>query len=180
MGTDIHAAAEVFKQGAWHLSDMVIPVDRNYITFAVLADVRNGYGFGGFDSGDRVEPISEPRGLPQDLSAQLRACLAGEGNRHIWLGDSDLSWLTLRELLAYDLDRPCTRRGMVPPEEAERVRREGGAPRTMAAWVADPTWVKLSWSAPLRQEAWLLVEIIDTLLSLGFPDQVRLVFGFDN
>jgi len=180
VGTDIHAVAEVFRNDAWHLSDAVIPDDRNYVSFAILADVRNGYGFGGFDSGDRVKPISEPRGLPEDLSAELRARLEGDSPYSIWLGEHSFSWLTLAELQAYDLDAPCIRRGMVPPDEAARIRLEGGPPHISANWVADSSWEKMTWTIPLKNEASLLTCIIEALLLLGSPNRVRLVFGFDN
>ena len=68
MGTDIHIVVEIYKDHGWHLTDIVPSQDRNYRAFAVLADVRNGYGFAGFSTGDAVIPISEPRGLPDDMS----------------------------------------------------------------------------------------------------------------
>lgn len=46
-------------------------VGRNYDLFAILADVRNGSGFAGCDTGDGYEPISMPRGLPSDASPEV-------------------------------------------------------------------------------------------------------------
>jgi len=58
MGCDIHAHAEVRINGKWeHYSDLHIK--RNYELFARMANVRN--------HGD-VEPISEPRGIPEDAT----------------------------------------------------------------------------------------------------------------
>ena len=42
-------------------------IPRNYLLFSVLADVRNGTGFAGVITYKPVVPISEPRGLPDDL-----------------------------------------------------------------------------------------------------------------
>ena len=42
--------------------------NRNYKLFSFLADVRNGYGFAGVDTGNRIEPIADPRGNPEYAS----------------------------------------------------------------------------------------------------------------
>jgi len=65
MGTDIHAVMEIEKDGKWE-QDLtgVVPEYRNYNLFAIMADVRNGYGFAGCVTGKAVEPISKPKGLP--------------------------------------------------------------------------------------------------------------------
>ncbi|MCT6901642.1 MAG: hypothetical protein M3Z48_00250 [Lactobacillus sp.] len=96
MGCDIHAYVEVKRypyqdekreNGVWINADkwtvnqeqvlhpeddqrhMIIDYDdhiykgRNYYLFAILADVRNGKGF---------TPISEPKGLPVDVSPEVK------------------------------------------------------------------------------------------------------------
>lgn len=176
MGTDIHAVAECYRDGRWHLVEADIPRDRNYRAFAVLADVRNGYSFAGIGTGDPVTPIDEPRGLPDDLSPELRAAL--EQKRWL-LGDHSISWVTLEELLAYDLDAPVTFRAYVPQEEAAHLRETGEPPRMTAAYSADPSWVRIEWRQPLREQAWLISALIEALRPLGTPSRVRLVFGFD-
>lgn len=68
MGTDIHSVAQVRKDGKWLtvLQD-VCGDGRNYDTFAMLANVRNGRGFAGVKTGDGFPFIAEPRGLPDDF-----------------------------------------------------------------------------------------------------------------
>ena len=176
MGTDIHPVVECYRDGSWHLVEADLPRDRNYWGFAVLADVRNGHGFGGLDTGDPITPIDEPRGLPPDASPELRAALK---KNHWLLGDHSISWVTLEELLDYDLDAPVICRASVPPEEAERMRASGEPPRLFAAYSADPDWVRLEWYEPLRNRAWLILRLIEALIPLGAPGEVRLVFGFD-
>lgn len=41
---------------------------RHYFLFGWLANVRNGYGFAGCDTGDGIKPLALPRGLPSDLA----------------------------------------------------------------------------------------------------------------
>src|SRR5579864_445476 len=93
MGCDIHAAIEVKKDGkwtafkekifkyAWYDPDSDYApfreqftstpyAERNYDTFAILANVRSGHGFAGCLTGDGFEPISDPRGLPDDVDPE--------------------------------------------------------------------------------------------------------------
>jgi len=51
--------------------------DRNYNAFAILADVRNGYGFAGCDTGDGFVPISTPKGFPDDMCEEVRKIFCG-------------------------------------------------------------------------------------------------------
>jgi len=199
MGTDIHLAAKVFEDGRWHLAEVDLPEYRNYRAFAVLADVRNGYTFAGMDSGDPVIPISYPRGFPKDMSLELRELLDGEDEEDwlgdegmgdfsvddeepevIWLGDHSLSWVTLEELINYDLDQPVTLRGKVSPEAARRWRENREPPSAVAAYASNPDFVSLEWQRPLRESASLVVDLIDALRPLGEPRDVRIIFGFDS
>jgi hypothetical protein len=180
MGTDIHVAAEIRKADGWHLAEVDLPDERNYVSFAVLANVRNGFGFAGYDTGDTITPISLPRGLPEDMSPELRALLDGKGKHGLWLGYHDHSWVTLEELLSYDLDQLVILRGMVSPEEMARCRRTGEPPRGAVAWHRDPSWERWEWQEPLRDRASLVVRLIDALRPLGEPHYVRAVFGFDS
>ena len=99
---------------------------RKYSVFAMLADVRNGRGFAGCDIGSGFVPVAEPRGLPADMSAELKAihnasddsdwekryatlnAAYGESN----LGDHSMSHLTVRELLDYDWTRMTEHHGV--------------------------------------------------------------------
>ena len=186
MGTDIHIAVEIFRDGGWHLSDAEVTEDRNYRAFAVLADVRNGYGFGGFSTGEALMPIDEPRGLPDDLSPELRRAApessSDDYSNHVWLGDHSFSWVTLKELLDYDLDEPVIVQGYVSKEEARHYRETGEKPRSYAAAVFAnlENFEYLKWPEPIRESAWLIPKLIEELTPLGEPDNVRIVFGFDS
>lgn len=72
MGTDIHSIAQVKRDGQWVTVAIGIDGDqRSYNTFAMLADVRNGYGFAGCRTSTGFPVIRERRGLPEDLAAEV-------------------------------------------------------------------------------------------------------------
>jgi hypothetical protein len=95
--------------------------NRNYDLFAMLADVRNGSGFAGCDTGDGFEILAKPRGLPADTS--IRDTIVpddedySERPDYVWLGDHSFSHCTLAEVLAYDYDRTTKHRGVVDAAE---------------------------------------------------------------
>ena len=92
---------------------------RNYDAFAILANVRNGRGFAGCDTGSGFRPIAMPRGLPHDMSDEV-ARLDYDHPEHdddacdVNLGDHSKSWVTLRELLAVDWKAATEHHGCVP------------------------------------------------------------------
>lgn len=76
MGTDIHSIAQVNRDGQWQTVAVGIDGDqRSYNTFAMLANVRNGYGFAGCRTSTGFPVIHEQRGLPEDLEADENAGL---------------------------------------------------------------------------------------------------------
>jgi hypothetical protein len=120
---------------------------RNYNVFSILADVRNGRGFAGIKTGDGFNPIAEPRGLPEDMSASLLALHTAEDSdddpdfdeRYEFrratygsysLGDHSFSHLTLREMLEYNWNQRTNHQGVVGPREFATYL-EKGAP---ASW----------------------------------------------
>ena len=117
MGTDIHLFVEKREaDGKWVSADewseelgysraRHFYSDRSYDTFAILADVRNGYGFAGVPTGRGFKPISEPKGWPSDLSEELKR--ESEGIEHT------PSHLTLKELLEYDWTQQTIKVGMI-------------------------------------------------------------------
>lgn len=110
MGTDIHLVVQAKRGGTWQV---VEPPDldwhddfdkkykrwcsyRNYDAFAILADVRNGYGFAGCATGEAMIPVvPERRGLPPEITPE------DADYDRLNLGDHSFHWLTLRELVDY-------------------------------------------------------------------------------
>ena len=105
MGTDIHIYTEAFAAGRWtsadqwieedgHLENKPIYDSRNYCLFTVLAGVRGVEG---------IEPIAEPRGMPEDADPLVAASYPEHSE----------SWLTLKEILDYNWTQLVTRKGVV-------------------------------------------------------------------
>ena len=85
---------------------------RNYDLFAMLANVRNGRGFAGCDTGNGFIPIAMPKGLPKDVSPEIKQ----ESDR--WNGDGHShSYFTVQELIDYDWDMVTTNRGWVSMDD---------------------------------------------------------------
>lgn len=106
--------------------------DRNYDLFGMLADVRNGTGFAGCGTGDGFVPISQPRGLPNDVSEYVK----GESDE--WGGDGHShSWLTVKDLVDYDWTQKTNKFGYVTSSEYARYLR-CGAPNSWCGGVGGP------------------------------------------
>lgn len=134
MGCDIHFYVEVKdKDGVWKMTPPLEQIDeydgepiygipfekriykgRNYDLFAILADVRNGYGFAGVNTGGGFNPISMPRGVPRDASSdflRIAEQYGCDGHSH--------SWLDLQDLLTYDWTQTTKKIGVLDLKEYE-------------------------------------------------------------
>jgi len=141
MGCDIHIytekrvngkwiSADNWKKSEWAESDADLSVTpeiyegRNYNLFAILADVRNGRGFAGIKTGEGFTPISPPKGLPEDVSEQVKAA----SDRYGCDGHSH-TFLTVAEIMAFDWTQTSKLEGCVDAEnfeEWDRWRRARG------------------------------------------------------
>jgi hypothetical protein len=166
--------------------------DRNYMVFAVLADVRNGRGFAGVPTHRPITPISEPRGVPADATPESLATLSNEHSA---------SWLMLSEVLAYDWDQPIQHHGVVSMTEFDEYLRtgapsswcgdiSGGAIRkvTMDEAMAmvkagnlDPdAYTSISWGDSMAAQVEDFLTTMKVLAMTAGEVPVRLVFDFDS
>jgi len=172
MGCDIHSFAERKTNGKWekvgeHFSlgewekeyykkeKSDSPFDwRSYSMFAFLADVRNY---------DHCEPLSKPRGLPDDISDEVKDEY-GEG----WDYHS-ASFLTAKELLEFDYDKTFWNR---------RVTKQTSENFWNGASVAEEgEGTNVTYRENLGEFFFIH---LNELKELGNPDDVRIVFWFDN
>ena len=85
MGCDIHLHTEIKVNGVWHHYSHP-RIQRDYRLFAKMAGVRNYEDF-------RITPVTEPRGLPADLSFTTKF------DSDLWDADAHShSWLSGKEL----------------------------------------------------------------------------------
>ena len=174
MGCDIHSFAEKRnkKTGDWEKVKDAFSLDdfdkkylnkekgehpfdwRNYSMFAFLAGVRNY---------DCCEPLSEPKGLPSDVSKEVKS---EYGDGVDWHSES---FLTGKELLNFDYDKSFWNR---------RVSKQTSPTSWTGAGLAEKGEGKiLTYRENLGDMYFLHLK---ELKQLGNPEYVRIVFWFDN
>jgi hypothetical protein len=175
--------------------------DRNYAVFAMLANVRNHHG----DSDEeRFDPISEPRGLPDDMSDTLKEISGrhypeqedGESDEDFaqretaheqrldaikakygatWLGEHSESWVTLEELQKYRADK----RNLLVKEsisvEEYLVWDRKGPPHRSYANLSGPAIVTVTQE---EFEAWRSLVDIPEMAALSAKDRELAVAGY--
>jgi len=191
MGCDIHLFVEVNNNGKWesvdewtendgyiHVSyENRLYTDRNYSMFALLANVRNYQG---------IKPICQPKGLPSDVSDEVKAYSESwgeDGHSH--------TYFTLKELLEIDWNETIKEAGYMdnkrwkkfslslktlhPDYDLRYPYSQGIGPSLRCTY----TWRK--WEIPLKITAGNFYdEVIPKLTELGTQENVRIVFFFDN
>lgn len=189
MGCDIHLFVEKRTDEKWEcLNEIVddegtlstpyekeIYRERNYSLFALLADVRNSAG---------VKPISEPRGLPEDVSEIVKKISDqwnGDGHSH--------SYYTLKELLDFSSDSMVREKGFMPKERwiAFQESLKTSTPDynlrfPFAGWAnSDLGWEQHEWEVPAKEiSSTFFVDVLNKLKLISNPENVRIVFWFDN
>lgn len=193
MGTDIHG----FLESRWSIDrpwfrECEIEDSRNYVVFAVLADVRNGYGFAGVETHQPLRPIAEARGLPQDHTTGYGEDVGYE------FGDHSFSWLTLTEIDEWSgWDQTLHERGWIERKQYAAWLEHLGVPTNgwsggvgggsviHADHAANDfpegwTHVNVSWTRPLRDPCGLFLAWLDYAKAKAGGREARIVFGFDS
>lgn len=206
MGTDIHYKFQKKDDDKWveidlekdEWGDYKPPyyIGRSYLLFAVLAGVRNGRGFAGCYTHEPVVPISEPRGLPEDISA-----FGYEDRWGIFVeyfGEHSQSHLKSTEILEYfKSDKVVAHQGVITMDDY--LNGYGGAEpeRYCSGYFGDDvrefdatesvltpedvhkyTHVRVQWDMSVTEKLDYFRAMIQSLHeSFG---EVRFVFGFDS
>jgi len=172
--------------------------ERNYLMFAILGNSCTGsrhldfYDYN-YDA-DPIEPVAPRRGLPGDVSDEVRAAagvLGSDGHTH--------SYLTVRELLGYDWDRTTRHVGLLDTKAHDtaglaqwtqaRLDARGGpyfqheiedyfVPRENVADCRQLNWTEPYWRNLPKQFFGALLRM--ARLAGDDLDSVRCVFWFDN
>lgn len=185
MGCDIHLFIEKRVDGKWEPVKGGNPYfgiwadepkesyngwfynSRNYSLFAVLAGVRNNYD---------IKPIAEPKGLPTDISDIVKT----DSDRWDCDGHSH-SWLTLKELLDYDINKTITVKGMISPVQYASLN-QGITPTSWCGWTNQEDYINAEWQEALNNFVeFFWKENVPQLQALtDNPEDIRIVFWFDN
>lgn len=156
MGTDIHIAVEAYDGTAWvsktkfknddgyMYPESEVYDGQNYNLFAILANVRNGYGFAGVKTSDGFNFISTPKGIPEDASPEVSAWMANY--------DHTPSWLTVAEIMAFDWTQVTTLTGVVDLAEWARWKA-AGEPESWSGGISGPDIVVHD--PAMAEEAWV-------------------------
>lgn len=162
----------------------IVPIfdDRNYELFATLADVRN-YGY--------IKPISEPRGLPEDIhyiTKELADSWGDDGHSH--------SYYTLKELMDYMTNAPTiTYSGMISEEQCQDLDKYNIYPTFWCLSTTMDGYTHRTWTVP-DDNVPILIEAMKKRCAEEYfiyewckdyeeqikkqADNFRIVFWFDN
>lgn len=166
MGCDIHTYVEQRDDGSWtrvgwaggtrHGWEITEPFDwRHYGLYGWLADVRNS---------SEVPPVSQPRGLPEDVSPDVLR------EFEEWGCDAHTpSWISVDDLIAFDYDQTF---------EDRRVTRQIAPNAWHGACTADPGEGEIK-----TYREFFGPEFFADLAALNTLNKVRptrVVFWFDN
>lgn len=121
MGTDIHGIFQKRTGNTWEDVTSEYSEGRHYMLFAWLGDVRNGFGFAGVPTHERIEPLSSRRGFPEDFKItdgdyhpisenalrgrraeyweDIDSDVESEERLMMWMGDHSHTWLSGDEIL---------------------------------------------------------------------------------
>ena len=175
MGCDIHSFAERRNKetNKWEKVEDAFTLDsydkermkkdkgehpfdwRSYSLFAFLADVRNY---------DHCEPLAEPKGIPKDVCEEIRS------EWEMWEGDGhSASHFTAKELSDFDYEKTFWNR---------RVTKQT-APNCWngASLAEEGEGTVLTYRENLGE---MFFTHLEELKALGEPEDVRIVFWFDN
>ncbi len=159
-----------------------LDIGRNYPLYAILADVRNGMR----TADDALfETIASPRGLPTNLSPELKAFTDEWGEMIA------PSWLWLDEVLAFPWqEKVIVHEAMVDERAAPAFGykrplfpwQEWHGPKTPRVGLPYEQWpegVPVRWQVTYDEAVGGIAEIMEPLLGLGDPADTRLVFWFN-
>lgn len=182
---------------------------RNYTLFAILADVRNGYRFASKSTKTEVFPLFKGRGVPEDGSVEYLQIVADwdiDGHHHSYASLAELQqvdWADIyvsdggyvpvaeyerirgtSELPEYWCGDTSATKLTVEAYEANyrnQLEASGQLEELGKDKIFSSIYIKMIWVESLMRSVDSFVEeTIPRLAQLGSPEDVRVVFFFDN
>lgn len=152
--------------------------DRNYSLFTTLAGVR--------DYSEKVIPVSEPKGIPDDCSDYVKEQYGDwdcDGHTH--------SFLTLKEIRYYNLQNPFIQyTGLLSPEQIKELDENGKTPDHWCQGTNMPGYERREWQEKndsllplidkMQQRAHELLQYSWQEYDHKNDENIRIVFWFDN
>lgn len=160
--------------------------DRNYALFGILAGVRNS---------DEASSISNPRGLPLDVSIEVK-----NDSDNYGIDGHSHSWVTLQELIDFQWNEPLIESGLVeeryytPGQRPQQYCMGVGGGNTViikeSEWIKTKKesgkryYIKSTWETTLEDRIgkWWIKDFKKLLEKFEGEDlnNIRVVFYFDN
>lgn len=144
-------------------------IGRNYDLFSILAGVRNGTW------GKEIKPISEPRGLPEDISEEVKE------KSDYWDSDGHShSYLLLKELKNYNWEQKIQHSAFVSKKQKAEYEKSGKLPTCYSAYSS--IGVEMKWEEKMKDTIgkYFFTKIMPELEKLEKWGKVRIIFWFDN
>lgn len=192
MGCDIHGYAELIHNGKWVCASLFgidlfcdedcgsklrlidVTGERDYQSFAQLCGVRDITG--------RCTPISYPRGLPLDISDEIKHeadSWGSDGHSH--------SYVSLKEIIDYRNNLPLLpQTGLISQEQIIDLHN-GITPMYWCQGTTESGFERCDWTEKydgLEKIELELIRLADFMMFRGYakknPENVRFVFWFDN
>ena len=205
MGADIHYTFQkknvVDEREVWETIETddsygsKFHIGRHYLLFAALADVRNGFGFGGISTHEPIPYMALPKGIPDDMDIDEYGDSVSDNK---WYGDHSYSYLSGDEILDYfKTPNITTRYGII--SKNQYLEWDGkSSPTSWSGGVSasdisiydasnegagvslddDVTNVRIKWECDVNKELGYFKSIIEHLTNEH--GEVRMVFGFDS
>jgi len=185
MGCDIHGFVEVRDARPESLKkyrDDFVPwwtpiicvgsfLTRDYNLFGVLAGVR------WYDPSWEWEPIAPNRGLPDDVSYEVRSsCMMYDEKQREWVDDEDhhsTTWMLLSEIKAFNWDKKINDQKHNPEftQYLKKGKEEERPPMFIDNWV--PLYDYCDEFKTVRR-------LMEELVNIYGNENVRLIIWFDN
>jgi hypothetical protein len=166
-----------------------IEVGRNYSLFAILADVRNY---------DNFTPIAMPKGLPTDVTKHIKKLsdeYGCDGHSHSYIDMEEFKKFTkeakqetmtgvvsVEEFKTYiKMGEPMSYCGSIMGKDIRMVSQDEMMEIVKSKQDDPNAYCKISWTKwNLKEIEYFIETVAEPLSKLTYPEDVRIVFWFDN